>query len=268
MKIKPFILFLCLSSGVFAVEQPRGLSTDNRIKVVPYEENNIVSIVGNTFVATQIVFNPSEKILSIQGGDAVAWSTTVDKNVPNLLTVKPTITGSNTNMTVVTQTDSGKQRLYYFHLVSQSHTTGDRDVKPDSRVTYAVHFIYPQDVIEKAVAEQNFQQQQASATLSASQQPSQYNWNYAFHGDKSIVPRHVFDDGKFTYLELRENQDIPAIFAVKDQSGEESVVNYRRSDNYLIIQQVAPQFTLRNGKHSVATLFNEKRIKQLQKNTR
>ncbi len=73
------------------------------------------------------------------------------------------------------------------------------------------------------------------------------------------MPLHVFDDGTFTYFELRKNQAVPAIFAVDDSQGKEAVVNSRREGNYMVVQRLAPQFTLRNG-GTVASVFNSNEI--------
>ena len=77
------------------------------------------------------------------------------------------------------------------------------------------------------------------------------------------MPLHIFDDGQFTYMQLQAGQAIPAIFAVDNSSGKEAVVNYRREGDYLIVQQLSPQFTLRADRYHVASVFNNKRIHQL-----
>ena len=91
--------------------------------------------------------------------------------------------------------------------------------------------------------------------------PSAYHWDYSFHGSTSIMPLHVFDDGRFTYFQLRPNQALPAIFAVDSKSAEESVVNFRQEGRYLVVHRLAPQFTLRLGKHRVASIFNNRFIR-------
>jgi type IV secretory pathway VirB9-like protein len=50
---------------------------------------------------------------------------------------------------------------------------------------------------------------------------------------------------------------------VDNSSGKEAVVNYRREGDYLIVQQLSPQFTLRADRYHVASVFNNKRIQQL-----
>ena len=81
------------------------------------------------------------------------------------------------------------------------------------------------------------------------------------------MPKHVFDDGQFTYFELSNNGAVPAIFAVDDKSGKESTVNVRRQGKYLVVLRLAPQFTLRQG-HLTTSVFNTCEINRIAQNRR
>ena len=88
---------------------------------------------------------------------------------------------------------------------------------------------------------------------------SAYNFNYQYTGEPSIAPSKVFDNGQFTYFQFsRVNAEIPAIFSV-DNSGFEALVNYRVAGNFIIVEKVGEQFTLRSGDDIVcvynSTLF-------------
>ena len=108
------LILLMRIPSVCALEITRPLMTDHRIQVVPFEENNVVPVEASTFTTTQIVFGKSEAIENIQNGDLDAWTVSVQKGLPNMLFLKPTILGSHTNMTVVTN-----HHTYYFQLNSQ-----------------------------------------------------------------------------------------------------------------------------------------------------
>lgn len=249
------ISLLALTSAAFAVQKPLRLSSDSRIEVVVYAPYNVVPVYGTTFTTTQITFGKDEYIENVQNGDLGAWTASISKDIPNMMFVKPTVYDSNTNMTVVTN-----KHTYYFHL--RSNKQGDTSQK---NATYAISFTYPEEQrskVEKAIA---LRERQKQAELSAARNPSSYNWDYSFHGDRRIVPLHVFDDGKFTYLQLQPGQPVPAVFAVMNRNGKESVVNYRQDDHYLVIQQTAPQFTLRVGQDQVANIFNNREIHSLNK---
>ncbi len=251
-KIKLLTLGVCLGLFLFdtpvpALEKPRSLATDHRIRVVNYQPDNVVLMNATTFTVMQIVFGNDEVIENIQGGDFSAWTIKIPKDLTYMMFLKPTIADSNTNMTVITN-----KYTYYFHLISHSNE------KPTD--IYALRFIYPK---KEQTSVSSFNSMQKQAILNESDQPQNYNWDYSFNGAHSIMPLHIFDDVKFTYLQLQPKQSIPAIFAVDNRLGKEAVVNYRREGDYLIVQQLSPQFTLRADRYHVASVFNNKRIQQL-----
>ncbi len=251
--MRKIILTLTLavfSLDVMAAQAPRPLASDYRIRVVPYDPDNVVKIKGSTMTTTQISFNKDEIIEDIQSGDVAAWTLDVQKQLPNMLFLKPTMSDSNTNMTVVTN-----QHTYYFHLSSTDN--------PQIIPTYAIRFTYPDEEKAALLKQLNFQKQQQQALVNVAQNPKNYNWNYSFSGSPQVLPLHVFDDGQFTYMQLRPGQPVPAVFAVDNKAGHESVVNYRRDGEYLIVQQISPEFTLRDGKDKVTSIFNNKVIQQL-----
>lgn len=241
----------------YATENTIPLASDSRIKTVPYEKNNVIPVYGNTFITTEIIFGKNEKIIDIEGGDADAWTVNVSKVIPNVLNIKPTLLNSNTDIIVSTIDDQSKIRRYFFHLISSKNNLSSKNQ------TYAIQFVYPNEDRKKLLKALDYQRVEKKAIVNASTNPKNYNWDYSFNGSRAIMPLHVFDDGKFTYLQLRQNQDIPAIFAVNNSKGSEAVVNFRRVGDYIVIQQIAPQFTLRDGKYHVASIFNNKMINSI-----
>lgn len=233
----------------FAEQRPINYPNDQRIKMVAYSENNVVPIEGTVFTSTQVQFAPNEMVLDVEGGDKEGWTVTYQKNIPNMLFIKPSLLDSRSNMTVVTN-----RHTYYFSVKS------NHDIKDNRHTTYALKFVYPEEDRKRLKAKLQLQKQDHQAILSASKHPKSYNWDYAYHGDKSIMPAHVFDDGRFTYLELRPNQEVPAVFSIDNSKGEEALVNLNRQGNYLVIHRVSPQLTLRSGKYHVASLFNNPAI--------
>ena len=67
-------------------------------------------------------------------------------------------------------------------------------------------------------------------------------------------------------MQLRPGQTVPAVFAVDNSEGKESVVNTRTEGDYLVVQQIAPQLTLRQGTTKVASIFNNNTIAKLRAN--
>lgn len=128
---------------------------------------------------------------------------------------------------------------------------------------YAVKFYYPQEEQKRLQASRAAQKRHKAATLKENKHPKIYSWDYSFNGSPDLRPAHVFDDGVFTYFEMRPNQPIPALFIVDNQHGEEAVTNMRRRGNYLVVHRIAPQFTLRMGANHVASIFNNKEIARI-----
>ena len=253
------VLGLMVSAPWGLAEQaPRALAKDGRIRQVNYDANNVVPIQGTPLINTQVIFGDDETIVNVQNGDASAWQMTVDKNLPNVLNLKPTLLGSHTNLEVITLDSNQTRRYYRFVLDSPKR------VKTKRLPTFAVRFSYPKRAHLQRQLQHQFQRLAKHSILDAPKNPAHYNWDYSFHGSRRIMPAHVFDDGRFTYLQLRPNQPVPAVFAVNNANGDESVVNYRRKGNYLVIQTTAPQLTLRNGQSQVASLFNDRLIARIQ----
>lgn len=254
-------LGFCLASVAMAEITPKSMLADQRVKQVEYQKNNVVTIRGQAFISTQIMFGEDESILDVQGGDEAGWTVHIDKSLPYILNIKPTLFNSNTNLAVVTSDSKNEKRIYRFHLLMGNQVEAESE-KP----TYAVEFVYPDKEQAKLEATLNYLKHQKETILNASKQPDDYHWSYSFNGDKSIMPVHVFDDGQFTYLQLRPGQTVPAVFAVDNAAGQESVVNTRTEGDYLVIQQLAPQFTLRQGAFHVASIFNNEAIKKIREN--
>ncbi|MDF1654364.1 MAG: TrbG/VirB9 family P-type conjugative transfer protein [Coxiellaceae bacterium] len=234
------IFALLVTANVFAYAILPQYTEKYRIQRVLYKPDKIVSINATAFTTTQIVFSKDEIIENVQCGDMDAWTVSIQKNISYMLFLKPTLLGSNTNMAVVTN-----KRSYYFHLISRKNNTSTTQ-------TYALYFTY-MPVLHAG--------QSLSVTKSILATHKK-NWDYSYSGDRQLLPQRVYDDGRFTYLQLRPYQSVPAIFAVNNRNGRETVVNYRRKGNMLIVQQVAHQLSLRMGKYHVLSLFNNHFIKR------
>jgi len=247
-----FFASLVIAPLGYATNTPYPAHRDARIRWVKFRQNDVVPVKAYTFTSTQIVFGRHEFIEDIQNGDLSAWSVDVAKSLPNMLFLKPTVIDSDTNLTIVTN-----KHTYYFHLVSISSSKNSK-----SKI-YALHFIYPLESKAAHLSKLKAERHQLSVIQKAALHPGDYNWDYSFNGSMSVKPKAVFDDGVFTYLKYDATQPLPAIFAVDNRAGDESLVNVRRQGPYLIIEQTSPQFTLRLGKHQIATLFNNHEINRL-----
>lgn len=218
-----------LSANVaMAASHPHRIATDSHIKIVQYDPNNVVILNGQYGYQTQITFAPNEVVQSVSLGDSIAWQAVP---VANNLFIKP-VAPSKTNMTVLTNTNS-----YNFQMDSQQQ---------EGTPTYKLQFVYPQGGFNASG------QSNAVATFD----PAKLNWKYSYTGDASIAPTSLFDNGQFTFFKFKNGgaSRLPSVFIV-DKHRNETLVNYHMQGDYLVVNSIAKQFTLRDGE-TVTTIYN------------
>jgi type IV secretion system protein VirB9 len=233
-------MFIFYSKG-FAVQLPRVIGKEKRFRAYVYNPNEVYRYVGYYLTQSYIEFEKGETVQTISMGDTSAWQTTV---MENKLFIKPILDFAATNMTIMTN-----KRTYHFEL--DAHDTGN--VTEDD-VLFYIKFMYPEEGDKNIMTF-------TSSTKKRKDLPDLrnlelYNFDYEFSGSDNIAPVKVFDDGEFTYIEFKDdNGEIPAIFAV-NSSGFETMVNYRIVENYIVVEQLSSQFTLRSGADIICVYNN------------
>ena len=220
-----FILNWLIIVSVPAVTVPRPLSTDDRIKQVVFDPNQVVDIVGTYGYVTTIEFSPDEVIKGRTFGDSIAWQTLIKDNHLYIKPVEPEASG---NMTIVTN-----KHTYFFKLSTST-----------KNMTYLVRFKYPALLIENELTHSNNRNEDHT---SKGIQAAAINMNYVSAGHKALIQLiRVFDDGEFTYFQFDRNAEIPSFYLVGND-GTESIVNTRRDGAYMVVERTGNLFTLRNG---------------------
>lgn len=221
-----------------ALQTPRPLATDSRIRTVRYSPNEVYQFIGHYGYQSAIEFEADEKIQTVSVGDSVAW---MINPADNRLFLKPIDQNALTNMTVITD-----KRSYLFEL----HAEETQDIR-DREMVFVMRFTYPQSDTDAV----DFMQYEPLPDIE--REPEKYNFGYTVRGSTLIEPIRIFDDGQFTYFEFRDqNAEVPAFFRV-DGAGGEELINFRKRENYIIIEQVAARFTLRRGP-DILCVYNEK----------
>ncbi len=224
------IIFLFFSNS-YSAQLPRYLGSEKKFRSYVYNPNELYRYFGHYTYQGFIEFEAGEAINTISMGNPTLW---LVETLDNRIFLKPVgEDNSETNMTVLTS-----KRVYHFELVAkEAKGLADKDL------IFVVKFSYPDDKDKNLVE---------FAKTPPSDEPdmrdlSVYNFNYQYTGEKSIAPSKVFDDGIFTYFQfISKNSEVPAIYSV-DSEGFESLVNYRIAGSYMIVEKVAPQYSLRNG---------------------
>ena len=241
-----FLIMVCClfnASAGFANQLPRGLATDSRIKIVAYNQDNVVTVHCSHFVSTAIYFDKNEMIMHVDMGDPLAWKTSPSKDTPYVLFVEPQLPQSDTNMTIITN-----KRTYQFHLL-----TNMGDTAHSKNVIFALQFKYPEE--EKLEFERELNSMQKGVVGAGPVGNERWNYDYSFYGSKRIAPIQAVDNGTFTILKFPKHAAIPAIFSVDDHRNE-ALVNFRVEGDYVFIQGIHHQYTLRNGE-DVTTLYDD-----------
>jgi|JI10StandDraft_1071094.scaffolds.fasta_scaffold64584_4 type IV secretion system protein VirB9 len=231
---------IILSHPAHALTEPQKGKADARVKTLTYRDNDVFELQGHYGFTTLIEFSPKERIETASIGDSEAWQVHPSDQRGNVLFIKPLEPNADTNMTVLTD-----KRIYAFEM-----TAGMANSSRSDDLAFRVRFIYPDEESTSAKARKPEKYDPLQG-----QNTSDWNFDYAYSGDKELRPIRAFDDGTFTYLEFSKQDTMPAVFSV-DSKGKESLVNFNVQGTYLIIERVGKQFTLRDG--DIATcIFNE-----------
>lgn len=235
-----------------AVEVPRPGPADPRIKLVDYNPQQVVRIVGAFRTATQILFSADETILHVALGDTSGWEVAPEKNV---LFAKPTAVRAPTNLIVTTQVAGGATRHYTFELATRGGSTSRGT--PDT--FFVVQFRYPteeKEALQQALSAEAraLEARIVQLKLDRGVLEGPRNLAYALQGSATISPSEVTDNGRFTVLRFPGAQAMPAVYAVSPD-GSESLVPFDVRGEFLVVHQIAAQLRLRRGRE-VVCIFN------------
>lgn len=230
-------LFALGTSPALALQEPRPIATDSRIRTVRYSVNEVYQFIGHYGYQSAIEFETDEQIQTVSIGDSVSWMV---NPAGNRLFLKPIDQNALTNMTVITN-----KRSYLFEM----HAEETQDIR-DREMVFVMRFTYPQ----ADQSQMDFTTFEAFPDIE--KEPEKYNFRYTIRGSSVIEPIRIFDDGQFTYFEFRDkNADIPAFFNV-DSAGNEELINFRKRGNYIVVERVGSRFTLRRGP-DIMCVYNE-----------
>ncbi len=253
--MKPIARYLLIASLIvingesYALTVPNPLVSDDRVRTVTYNANDIVQIIGTYGISTHIVFEADEEIRSVALGDTLAWQVAP---VHNHLFLKPTETHADTNLSILTS-----RRAYEFQLSAIPKSPLRRPLY------YKVLFNYPDDVAAAnaaalTLAHQAQHEGDVAEALRTSESPARKNINYWSRGSQTVTPDETFDDGTFTYFRFRGNREMPAVFLetiVKDKKTE-SLLNTTVKGDTIVAQRLSGNFILRKG-NEVAEVVNQ-----------
>ena len=251
------MLVLCagLVLPVAATAGPEAPTTPQpaQVDVLDYVPDRIYQVRTALGITTQIELDPAEEILDFSTGFSSGWDLTRRGNVFYL---RPKDADVDTNMLIRTQTHA-----YVFELkVVAADWTSLEQVRR-AGVQYRLGFRYPADAA--------FSTPEETAAIDIGQQVAlagdrTYHFDYDIAARRApawLVPMHVYDDGRFTYLRMARQASLPtgtfpAVFGRRSRDGEEFVVNTTVEGDVLVVHGTWPFLVVRHGSDVVGLRRN------------
>jgi type IV secretion system protein VirB9 len=233
-----------------ATSNSRSLPVDHRVRVIPYQVDQVYRMDGHYRYQSAIEFEKDEEIKTISMGDSTAWMINPSGN---RLFLKPVEQDATTNMTLLTN-----KRTYLFEL----HARETDDIN-DPNMVFIMRFIYNDR--NDGVGSHSYLDAVPDPDFEG--EPGKYNANYTISGSDDVAPIRIFDDGEFTFFQFADkNAEVPAFYWVDDDNNE-AMINYRTRGDYIVVERVSAKFTLRHG-NDIVCVFNEKKLaeKEARKN--
>ncbi len=205
-------------AGSVQAQPPRALDYDPRIETLEWHSGAELALRTTAGGNLTMIFGPGEAVQSVAVGDPSAIEVAVAPQTDSL-TVHTLREPRDSALTVRTQL-----REYRFRVA----------VGPANNVAYTVRFAFEAGSADK---------------LAPTLPPSSTMNPYALKGESTLRPLRVSDDGQKTYIEWRDDQALPAVFALNAQGEEETVDGYMRQE-VMVIDRVYPKLVFRIGKRS------------------
>lgn len=201
--------------------------------MLPYADNKVYRIYCQEGFITDLIMAPGEEILSIVGSDSERWKieTSVTGTVVKQLHVfvKPIRRGLEANIIINTN-------RHVYNILARS----------GSYHNPMVEWLYPQSNIEY------MQEEKTDDYLALD--PEKLNFQYQVN-KKNLTwsPERVFDDGKKTYIKMKDavkTSAAPAFFVI-DPKGKLELANYRVLRGYYIVDRLFEEGSLILGSEKI-----------------
>lgn len=203
MKKRLILLAVLLATPVLAQTSPTTAAADPRLRTIEYDAGQVFRLRVATGYQSTLLFDPEERVETVGVGDSDGWQVTLNGR-GDALFLKPLRPNSATNMTVITDA-----RVYNFELSSAN--------SPGADTPFTVRFLH------------------AGASATTVPEPTaQPVGRYRLSGVRTLRPVAISDDGERTSIEWRDQQAIPAIFALDDRGDEILVEGHVRGGLYVI----------------------------------
>lgn len=252
------MLFLLLLQPAYAEIEAKKGQSDDRVREVVYNPNDIVRIQTYFGVRSMIRFPQEEKIIDFQGGDDAAWDIPEPRN-KNYLFVKPLHDNPDMNLIVITQDKKGVQRDYNFALKTPNKADKQKRPFETSDFTLYLRIVHPEDL---ELVQKNKSKAEEKNRIKDELNPGNHlsaqrdlNFDYWSCGDSLITPSSAYDDGQFIKLTFTNNKDIPSVHEVISNGTESLISHTMITGTTMVIPKLVRKLVLRKGEQ-VACVVN------------
>lgn len=209
-----------------------------------YSENLVYEIYAQPFHLTDIVLEKGEVVTAtpLFSEDESVWELTAGvakdeytgEDVQHLF-VKPAYTNLDSSLIIITD-----RRVYHFRVKSFSNTH-----------MAIVKFTYPASKNQWAKKESKTNETVNDYIHISNPEllSFDYKMKYSIWKKPEFLPKRVYDDGAYTYIQVDEivlQKKLPIVFNEKNE-----IVNYSVKKNVFVIPRLINKITLRLGKEKV-----------------
>ncbi len=203
-----FAMLPALAMLAMLQAMPEQSAGDPRIRLLPYDPDQITTIGVSEGFASVIELADDERVDNVVVGNSSSWQVTANRAGDRVI-VKPLSGAAMTNLIVLTGS-----RRYVFLL------------DPFGQNSFVLRFTYPRINAEMTTAT-----------------PAS---NFKFRGNKALFPRAMYGDGSRTVIRWSEQTPLPAVFAM-NRAGEQ-LVNGRMVGSDFVIEGAASRYRFRYGR--------------------
>ncbi|TCG08604.1 conjugal transfer protein TrbG [Paraburkholderia steynii] len=250
-----------------AINGPYSAPDDASLVVYDYDPDYSYPVLVRTSQETHLVFAPDEEVVGVYLSDTgKRWlqhtaitkrDVFIEARLPGLENAATIITSRRRYELDLRSSDDGK----VYHRVSWHYL--DTDTQMAARDVSPFGTEYPGNVpSSKTAAASDSALPEGQTVLGRVGADGPHialdhaNFDYRVEGHASFAPVIVFDDGRFTYLQLPHQAELPAILLMDDKSEAEIASFLPLGNDFYEVQQTVPYgLLLKRGKEEVR-IFN------------
>jgi type IV secretion system protein VirB9 len=214
-----------------------------------FEPGRVYRLLARRGYVSEIRLGAGDSIsTSPMGGDTDGWDVVAPIG-STVVTVKPRRVAENSNLIL--------QTAFRSYLIGLEVAADHSPCKGEWQLTFqlpAPPIVLPAELPGAAAAREARALQEAAVAS-----PPGRNWSYsmqALPGSDDILPTEVYDDGRFTFIRVAGNRELPSVFRISTDGTESFVERHMEGRDLMVVHDVSRQWVLRLDKQVVG-LWNE-----------